>query len=83
MFKDEDALLEGKEDTDKAYVEEVLPLKMKYNLKELNRVGLFHNIKIMFMTVFKVLKNEGNENKGATVEARPEVKAEEKTEEKV
>lgn len=55
MFKDEDALLEGKEDTDKAYVEEVLPLKMKYNLKELNKVGLFHNIKIMFMTVFAVL----------------------------
>ena len=55
MFKDEDALLERKEDTDKAYVEEVLPLKMKYNLKELNKVGLFHNIKIMFMTVFAVL----------------------------
>ena len=55
MFKDEDALLEGKEDTDKAYVEEVLPLKMKYNLRELKKVGLFHNIKIMFMTVFAVL----------------------------
>ena len=55
MFKDEDALLEGKEDTDKVYVEEVLPLKMKYNLKELKKVGLFHNIKIMFMTVFAVL----------------------------
>ena len=55
MFKDEDALLEGKEDTDKVYVEEVLPLKMKYNLKELTKVGLFHNIKIMFMTVFAVL----------------------------
>lgn len=55
MFKDEDTLLEGKEDTDKVYVEEVLPLKMKYNLKELKKVGLFHNIKIMFMTVFAVL----------------------------
>lgn len=55
MFKDEDALLEGKEDADKVYVEEVLPLKMKYNLKELKKVGLFHNIKIMFMTVFAVL----------------------------
>lgn len=55
MFKDEDALLEGKEDTDKVYVEEVLPLKMKYNLRELKKVGLFHNIKIMFMTVFAVL----------------------------
>lgn len=55
MFKDEDALLEGKEDTDKAYVEEVLPRKMKYNIRELNKVGVFHNIKIMFMTVFAVL----------------------------
>ena len=55
MFKDEDALLEGKEDTDKAYVEEVLPRKMKYNVRELNKVGVFHNIKIMFMTVFAVL----------------------------
>ena len=55
MFKDEDALLEGKEDTDKVYVEEVLPLKMKYNLKELKKIGFFHNIKIMFMTVFAVL----------------------------
>ncbi len=55
MFKDEDALLEGKEDPDKAYVEEVLPKKMKYNLKELYKVGVFHNVKIMFMTVFAVL----------------------------
>lgn len=50
-FKDEDALLEGKEDTDKAYIEEVLPKKMEYNLEELPKIGLFHNIKIMFMTV--------------------------------
>lgn len=55
MFKDEDALLEGREDVDKAYVKEVLPKKMKYNLRELNKVGVFHNIKIMFMTVFAVL----------------------------
>ena len=55
MFKDEDVLLEGKEDADKAYVEDVLPKKMKYNLRELPKIGLFHNMKIMFMTVFAVL----------------------------
>ena len=32
MFKDEDKLLEGKEDTDKAYLNDVLPQKMKWNL---------------------------------------------------
>ena len=38
MFKDEDVLLEGKEDVDKAYIEEVLPKKMEYNLSELKKI---------------------------------------------
>lgn len=41
-------------------------------------MSLWLDIKIMFLTVFKVLKNEDNENTGATL-----VKEEEKTEEKV
>lgn len=41
-------------------------------------MSLWLDIKIMFLTVFKVLKNEDNENKGATL-----VKDEEKVEEKV
>ena len=56
MFKDEDTLLEGKEDVDKAYVEEILPQKMKWNLSELNKYGFWRDIKIMFMTVFAVVK---------------------------
>ena len=55
MFKDEDALLEGKEDIDKAYIEEVLPQKMKWNLSEIKKFGFWRDIKIMFMTVFAVL----------------------------
>ena len=54
-FKNEDELLEGKEDVDKAYLEEVLPQKMKYNLEELTKYGFWRDIKIMFMTVFAVL----------------------------
>ena len=61
MFKDEDALLENKEDVDKAYVEEVLPQKMKWNLSELKKFGFFRDIKIMFMTVFAVLGKKYNE----------------------
>ena len=65
MFKDEDQLLEGKEDTDKAYIEEVLPKKMKYNLSELKKYSYWRDIKIRFMTVFAVLgkkyKEEVNE----------------------
>ena len=55
MFKDEDQLLEGKEDTDKVYLEEVLPRKMKYNLSELKKYSYWRDIKICFMTVFAVL----------------------------
>lgn len=55
MFKDEDSLLEGKEDVDKAYIEQVLPQKMKWNLSEMKKFGFWRDIKIMFMTVFAVL----------------------------
>ena len=54
-FKDEDELLKGKDDIDKAYIEEALPLKMKWNLEELTKYGFWRDIKIMFMTAFAVL----------------------------
>lgn len=54
MFKDEDKLLEGK-DVDKAYTEEVLPQKMKWNLSEIKKYGFWRDLKIMFMTVFAIM----------------------------
>ena len=54
-YKDEDRLLDGAEDVDKTYVEEVLPGKMKYNLEALEKFGFWRDIGIMFMTVFAVL----------------------------
>ncbi len=61
-YKDEGALLDGAEDTDKTYVEEVLPAKMYYNLKELEKFSFFRDIGTMFKTVFAMLgkKYEGN-----------------------
>ena len=62
FFKDEAELLEGEEDPDEAYVKEILPCKMKYNLKDIEEFGFFNDIKIMFMTVFAVLgKKYGDE----------------------
>ena len=55
LYKDEDRLLEGAEDVDKTYIEEVLPGKMKYNLESLKKFTFWGDIKIMFMTVFAVL----------------------------
>ena len=54
-YKDEDKLLDGAEDVDKVYVEQVLPGKMKYNLQALEKFGFWRDIGIMFMTVFAVL----------------------------
>ena len=58
FYKDEDRLLEGAEDVDKTYIEEVLPGKMRYNLKAIKTFSFFGDIRVMFMTVFAVLGKE-------------------------
>ncbi len=60
-YKDEAELLDGAEDTDKVYIEQILPGKMYYNLKGIEQFSFWGDIRIMFMTVFAVL---GKEYKG-------------------
>ena len=55
MYKDEDQLLSGAEDVDQTYVKQVLPGKMRYNLKAIKTFSFLGDIKVMFMTVFAVL----------------------------
>lgn len=57
-YKDEDALLDGAEDVDKTYIEKVLPGKMYFNLKSIEKFGFWHDIRVMFMTVLAVLGKE-------------------------
>lgn len=57
-YKDEDALLEGADDVDKVYTEKVLPGKMHFNLRAIEKFSFFGDIKVMFMTVFAVLGKE-------------------------
>lgn len=57
-YKDEAELLDNAEDTDKVYIEQILPAKMYYNLKEIKSFSFFGDIKTMFMTVFAVLGKE-------------------------
>ena len=54
-YKDEADLLDAAEDTDRVYVENILPAKMYYNLKAIERFSFVGDIKIMFMTVLAVL----------------------------
>lgn len=54
-YKDEAELLDNAKDTDKIYVEEILPSKMQYNLKSISDFSIFGELKTMFTTVFAVL----------------------------
>lgn len=59
-FKDEDEILDKKaaegKSVDEAYVQDVLPEKMKMNLEYIENFSFLEDIKICFKTVFKVFK---------------------------
>ena len=55
MYKDEEKLLAEGGDTDKVYIEQILPEKMKYNLDYLKHFGFGADIRLMFKTVKEVL----------------------------
>lgn len=54
-YKDENELLDAADDVDKVYMEQVLPEKMKWNLKSVKKYSFFKDIATMFRTVFAVL----------------------------
>ena len=54
-YKDEAELLEKAEDADEVYVKDILPEKMKYNLKSVKDFGFFKDIGVLFKTVAAVL----------------------------
>lgn len=54
-YKDEDKLLKKADDVDKAYVENVLPGKMKYNLESIKKFSFWGEIVTMFRTLLAVL----------------------------
>ena len=55
-YKDEDKLLESAENADQVYIEQILPEKMKYNLKPIEEFSFWQDIKTMFATVIAVVK---------------------------
>lgn len=59
-YKDEDKLLNAADDVDKVYLEQVLPEKMKWNLRSVKSFRFWGEIATMFRTVFAVLGKEYN-----------------------
>lgn len=57
-YAGEAAILEKADNPEKAYVEDVLPGKMKWNLRGIKKFSFWSDIKIMFMTFFAMLGKE-------------------------
>lgn len=62
-YKDEAKMLDGVEDTDKVYIEKILPEKMYHNLKGIESFSFWGDIKIMIMTFLAVLGKEYKSDK--------------------
>ncbi len=57
-YKDEAKLLDSAEDVDKMYVEDILPLKMRYNLQSIRKFSFASEIVTMIRTVLAVMGKE-------------------------
>lgn len=57
-YKDEAALLDAAEDVDATYIQDVLPGKMKYNLRSIQEYSFFKDIETMCQTVFAVVEKD-------------------------
>ncbi|MBQ1518152.1 MAG: sugar transferase [Clostridia bacterium] len=53
-YRNEEEILEKADDVEKAYIEQILPDKMKYNLEYIEKFNFFYDIYIMLLTVVKV-----------------------------
>lgn len=58
FYHDESKLLESASDTDKTYILEILPEKMKWNLKGIKSFSIAGDIKLMFATFFTMCGRE-------------------------
>ena len=60
-FKDEDEMLSGVKNVDREYIENILPIKMKWNLEGLKKFSFLGDIRLMFMTFLAVCGKEYRE----------------------
>lgn len=59
-FKDEEKILHGADDVDKVYVEEILPIKMIYNVAYIKKFTVWSDSKLMIDTALAVANRENN-----------------------
>ncbi len=54
-YRHEEEILEKASDVEKAYIEEILPEKMKFNLEYIQKFNFFYDIYIMLLTAVKIV----------------------------
>lgn len=64
LYKDEEKLLENAENVDEVYINDILPEKMKYNLRSLEKFSFFGELWTMIKTVFAVIKKGDDDKNG-------------------
>lgn len=57
-FKDEEKILFNIENIDEVYIEKVLPEKMKFNLRYIEKLTFIYDIKVMVQTALAVVKKD-------------------------
>ncbi|WP_166667003.1 sugar transferase [Haemophilus haemolyticus] len=55
-YMDENEILGKSNDPEKTYIEEIMPEKIKYNMKYINNKNSFEYFKIIFLTVLKIVR---------------------------
>ena len=55
-FSDENEILANEKDPEKAYIEKIMPKKIELNKKYLSEISVWTDIKIIMMTIKKILK---------------------------
>ncbi len=55
-YMDENEILGKSSDPEKTYIEEIMPEKIKYNMKYINNKNLFEYFKIILLTVLKIVQ---------------------------
>ena len=55
-YMDENEILGKSSDPEKTYIEEIMPEKIKYNMKYISNKSLFEYFKIILLTVLKIVR---------------------------
>jgi lipopolysaccharide/colanic/teichoic acid biosynthesis glycosyltransferase len=55
-YADENNLLAASSDPEKTYIDEIMPAKLKLNMKYIAEQGVFTDVKIIFLTVQRIIR---------------------------